>query len=123
MTRSEILGLSFLLEKDQLEVLDNFGIVQHKPYGEGDVITCTHPESLPDLADRLWREAINKICETVNIDKDEVLWNAMCDIVDNIGIQLNHDDQYEYLNTGDWFLYFAEPIHRIQAALLAKEGV
>ncbi|MBP8982915.1 MAG: hypothetical protein KBG19_07785 [Bacteroidales bacterium] len=105
MTRDEILGLSFLLEKDQLEVLDNFGIVQHKPYGEGDVITCTHPESLPDLADRLWRENI---------------YGMTAEHHRTIAAQHFNNNRFTELQEYIWWFMEAKPIHRIQAALLAK---
>ena len=104
MNRKAILSLSFLLEQDQLEVLDSFGILHHKPYGEGNVITCTHPESLSECAERLWRKANNKYYQK--------LLQAMYLVLDNSGALSSFE--------GFW-MCDALPIHRIQAALLAKE--
>jgi len=106
LTREEILDLSKLTEAEQEGQLEKAGILE-------SYVCCSCgtnlPESLADCANRLWKEAkitniytMRDVYETI-IDCDWV-WN-------------DHD----YINFYRWWAMDALPIHRIQAALLAKE--
>jgi len=108
MTRDEILGLSKMSEGEAQNVLIANGII-HMTDIRYDYGVVRRAESLADLADRLFREtgpnkiySIHEVYET--LFKCDYVWN-------------DHD----YLNFYRWWALDSLPIHRIQAALLAKE--
>lgn len=111
MNKKDILKLSQKTEEEQLLILHGAGIRQTRRGDSYDMDYIDMWESLPDLADRLW----NSVVGTVSF---EILETCIVDVFKARGGKNVHNKEI----AKDWFLYFALPIHRIQAALLAKEG-
>lgn len=110
MTRSEILGLSKMSEGEQRKLLASNGILKQtvQEFAGSEPRALVYYESLPDLADRLWREITSKrnLPECINFV-----------------VRMVEPECKTMSAQKSWWIYNSLPIHRIQAALLAKEGV
>lgn len=105
MTRDEILGLSKMSEGEAQNVLIANGII-HMTDIRYDYGVVRRAESLADLADRLWRENI---------------YGMTAEHHRTIAAQHFNNNRFTELQEYIWWFMESKPIHRIQAALLAKE--
>ncbi len=110
MTREKIYGLSGLCITEQIYYLEKNDILDSHNYkcpNCGYALT----ESLVNCADRLWRDATDSNLKS-NLKKGmRLIYFLHHPDIDEIS-----DDELTA-----WFLFKSSTIHRIQAALLAKE--
>ena len=111
MTRSEILGLSKMSGAEAQNVLIANGII-HMTDIRYDYGVVRRAESLADLADRLWREGGNGYPSRETQKSMRIVYFLHHPDIDEVSL-----DTLVF-----WFLFDSLPIHRIQAALLAKES-
>lgn len=112
MTRSEILGLSKMSEREQEDFFyahDISKYIERYDVSMGGDNTVLCYESLPDLADRLFGSGKGiRVSHMIEIYMAQTGNTAP-------------DKDVEYALFWRWWAMDSKPIHRIQAALLAKE--
>lgn len=102
---AKLFALLGKIKEEQTDWLTEKDILQQQDKGHTGFFRV---ESLPDLAERLWEKAL-KISRKTNWDE---LLDAMHETL-NIIPEGFHFDQF--------WMYYAKPIHRIVASLLAMK--